>query len=255
VILLISPEIENNFSQDSRGFDAIMQLRGEVYRELENRRTQRIKINQKNYFIKQHYGVGWKEIFKNLLQCRLPILSAENEWQAISRLQSLNIKTPEIVAYGCRGNNPATRQSFLITKELTETISLEDFCNDWTKNPPQFNTKMNLINEVAYIARMMHMNGINHRDFYICHFMVGDKLCLIDLHRAQIRKKIPLRWQIKDLAGLYFSTKEIGLTKGDLYRFIKAYTGLPLRTALSTQREFWQRVKQRGEQLYLKHGR
>jgi heptose I phosphotransferase len=254
VILVLSPQIEKFYTKDSHGFDEIMKLHGEVFRELEGRRTQRIVINGENYFIKQHFGVGWKEIVKNLFQGRLPILGAKNEWQAISRLQSLNIRTPEIMGYGCRGKNPAKLQSFLITKELLDTISLEDFCRDWKKNPPQFRTKFNLINEVAKIARVLHENGMNHRDFYICHFLVGDQLCLIDLHRAQIRKKIPLRWQIKDLAGLYFSSKDIGLTQRDLYRFIKAYSAQPLRDALTRQRALWFSVKLRGERLYQKHG-
>jgi hypothetical protein len=43
---------------------------------------------------------------------------------------------------------------------------------------------------------------------------------LIDLHRAQLRKKTPRRWVVKDVAGLYFSVMDIGLTQRDLFRFV-----------------------------------
>ena len=81
----------------------------------------------------------------------------------------------------------------------------------------------------------MHANGINHRDFYICHFLLDVsadvyrqspqalRLSLIDLHRVQLRKRTPSRWVVKDIGGLYFSSMRIGLTRRDLYRFMKVY--------------------------------
>ena len=120
----------------------------------------------------------------------------------------------------------------------------------------------------------MHKNGINHRDLYICHFMLDldslrkptitselynfwknyhPKIYLIDLHRAQIRSRVPKRWLIKDLAGLYFSSKDCGLTRNDLLRFLKAYTHKSLRQIFKTQNSFWQKVKKRGDKLYRSH--
>lgn len=80
--------------------------------------------------------------------------------------------------------------------------------------------------------------GINHRDCYICHFLLHLpftgredelKISVIDLHRAQIRAKVPRRWRDKDLIGLYFSSMNIGLTQRDIWRFMKVYFGMPLR--------------------------
>ena len=195
-----------------------------------------------------------QEIFKNIFQLRLPVLGARNEWLAIQRLHTLAIPTLEIVGYGSRGLNPARLKSFLITRELPEHISLEDFCKHWPTQPPPFLLKQNLIKEVARIARTLHTEGINHRDFYICHFLLKiphDKnyptLYLIDLHRASVRTRTPIRWIIKDLAGLYFSSKEIGLTKRDLFRFIREYG--------HTELSFWLKVKKRGDKLYRKHAK
>jgi Lipopolysaccharide kinase (Kdo/WaaP) family len=70
------------------------------------------------------------------------------------------------------------------------------------------------------------------------------------LHRAQIRSNTPTRWRIKDLAGLYFSSRDIGLSKQDELRFLRAYCNRPLAVELKAQKGFWQEVKNRGEKLY-----
>jgi UDP-glucose:(heptosyl)LPS alpha-1,3-glucosyltransferase len=236
-----------------------MAMKGEVFREQKGRKTQRIVLNNKAYFIKQHLGVGWLEIIKNLLQLRLPVTGAKNEWQAIQRLQELAIHTPTVVAYGSCGINPATRLSFLLMEELAPTISLEDFCREWPTIRPPFSLKKQLLLQVAHIARIMHNHGINHRDFYICHFLLKwqqslPKLYLIDLHRAGLHRRLRARWIIKDLAGLYFSSKNIGLTQHDLFRFLKAYRNQPLRNIMATESQFWQKVYVRGEKLHDAHG-
>jgi hypothetical protein len=259
--LFIHPSITPYLPADVPAFEAMMAWQGQVYRQLEGRCTQRIIIGDQSYFLKQHFGVGWKEIIKNLLQLRLPVVSAKNEWQAIQQLQALNVDVPYMVGYGCRGLNPAKRHSFLLTEELTHTVSLEDFCRDWKTQPPTFALKQKLLKQVAIIARTLHKNGINHRDLYICHFLLdtqvqqNGKLSLIDLHRAQIRKQTPLRWMLKDLAGLYFSSKDIGLTTRDWLRFISEYHEQPWRLAFKWNRHFWQKVEQRGNKLYQQHAK
>lgn len=222
-------------------FVAVEELRGEIFRELEARRTLRTEVAGRGYFVKIHRGVGWGEIFKNLLCLRLPILGAGNEWQAIKRLEQLGVDTMRGIAFGQRGDNPATQHSFIVTEELVPTISLEDYCRDWPANPPDVALKRGLLKRVAEMARRMHGGGVNHRDFYICHFLLhldpapspaNLKLSLIDLHRAQIRDKTPRRWRDKDLASLYFSALNIGLTRRDVMRFLRVYFDRPLRVIL-----------------------
>jgi hypothetical protein len=247
-------------------FDYIMQLDGEMFRDIDSRRTLRFSLNGRRYFLKAHYGVGWKEIVKNLLQFRLPVLGARNEWRAIQRLQQLDVDTMTLVGYGERGLNPARRQSFVITEALEETISLEDFCADWEKHPPttkvELGFKRALINKLAEVSRRMHENGLNHRDYYLCHFLLDrsdeamkdpaslPRLSLIDLHRVQIRKRTPLRWVVKDIGGLYFSSMRIGLTRRDLYRFMTVYKNKCLRDTLQDDGKFWSRCRLRAYSLY-----
>ncbi len=217
-------------------FAAAEALQGEVLRALEGRRTLRTEIDGHGYYVKIHRGIGWREIFKNLLSGRLPVLGAGNEWRALERLTAAGVDTMRAVAFAERGDNPARRHSFIITEELAPTVSLEDFCRDWPQHRPAPALKHALIRRVAEMARRMHGGGINHRDFYICHFLLhlpvdagAPRLSLIDLHRAQVREKTPRRWRDKDLAALYFSALEIGLTQRDCLRFLKTYFARPLR--------------------------
>jgi len=237
-----------------------------IFREKEGRRTLRFLFKgehkSQSYFLKYHQGVGWKEIFKNLVQGREPILGARNEYYAAAKLKSLGVDTLTPVAYGCRGKNPATQESFLITEDLASTVSLEDYCRDWNIKRPPFRIKQALIKKVATTAKQMHGQGINHRDFYICHFLLENNAetkiekqenfhCyLIDLHRCQIRNKVPRRWLVKDLGGLLYSTMDRGLTSRDYFRFIKTYTGRSLRPSL--QDPLWKDVLVNAIRLYKK---
>ncbi|QLF94147.1 lipopolysaccharide core heptose(I) kinase RfaP [Pseudomonas sp. ABC1] len=222
-------------------FEAVEALQGQVYRELEGRRTLRTEVDGRGYFVKIHRGIGWGEIVKNLASARFPVLGAGQEWRAIQRLHEVGVPTMTAVAYGERGNNPAAQHSFIVTEELAPTVDLEQFSQDWLANPPEPRLKWALIERVAQMLGAMHRAGVNHRDCYICHFLLhtdrpvsADELHLsvIDLHRAQVRARVPRRWRDKDLAGLYFSALGIGLTRRDKLRFLRTYFQRPLREAL-----------------------
>lgn len=245
-------------------FAAVDALEGEVFRERDGRRTFRTEIDGRGYFVKIHHGIGWGEIFKNLASGRAPILGAANEWLAIHRLEALGIDTMRAVAFGQRGANPARRHSFLITEELAPTVSLEDFCRDWSQRTPAPALKHALIRRVADMAGRMHRAGVNHRDFYLCHFLLhldppprpaSLKLSLIDLHRAQIRGQVPRRWRDKDLAGLYFSALDIGLSKRDFLRFLRVYFQRPLRAILRDEVALLAQLRREAERLHGKYQR
>lgn len=237
-------------------FQLVMGMQGKVFRDVPGRKTIQVQLGVQSYFIKQHFGVGWAEIFKNLLTLRWPILSAKTEKLAIQKLNEIDIATTPLVAFGERGWNPATLQSFIITKDLGDIISLEDLCADWKNNPPSIKFKRNLIVAAAKLARNLHENGLNHRDFYICHLCLDAnfleqnqiKLYLIDLHRMLMHQKISVNDSMKDIAALYFSSMDIGLTPRDILRFKKHY----LREAALQGNDFWLNVENRANKLYVK---
>lgn len=246
-------------------FGALMNMPGEIYRATGGRQTLRVEIAGQAYFLKRHRGVGWREIFKNLLQLRLPVLGAGTEVRAIRRLEQLGVPTLHCAAWGQRGANPARRQSFALTRALDDTLSLEELCADWGAtpgDPARLLLKRTLLRQLATTARTLHDNGVNHRDFYLCHFLLqrgspglaeaGGRLDLhlIDLHRVQLRDRTPRRWRVKDIAGLYFSALDAGLTRNDCYRFVRLYRAAPLRSALTDP--FWREVSRQALFLYRK---
>lgn len=233
---------------------------GEVYRDKEGRRTLRVHHGGRSFFLKLHSGVGWPEIFKNLLQGRLPVVGASNEYRAVQALRRAGVDTLSVAAYARQGLNPARLQSMIITDDLAGTVSLEHHCASWRAAPPPFTERMRLILKLADSARRMHDAGINHRDFYLCHFHLdpgslarGPLRCyLIDLHRAQLRAHTPRRWRVKDLAGLYFSAMDCGLQPRDLLRFIRHYSKGGLRQALGSEIDLWRQVDVGARKLYRK---
>jgi heptose I phosphotransferase len=240
-------------------FAQVDALEGEVFRNVSGRRTFRFELNSKPYFAKIHYGVGWWEIIKNLLQFRLPVLGASNEWHAINKLQELDIDTLTAVAYSTEGKNPAQLKSLIITRSLEDTLSLEELVSEGSAS---LALKRQLITKLAKISRVLHDNGVNHRDYYLCHFLMPrhcvdaaqvDHLYLIDLHRVQIRSGgVPRRWLEKDLAGLLFSAADAGLTRRDVLRFVRDYSGAPLREALRTNQTMWHQVVRKADRLFEK---
>ena len=244
-------------------FAEVAALSGELFRDVKNRRTTRVEIAGRGFFLKHHLGAGWGEIVKNLLQGKLPVLSAANEFRALRKLHELGIPTMTPCACGERNCDPARRESFLITEELTGTISLEDLCAR-EPGPLPFRERLGLIAALAESARKLHDNGINHRDFYLCHFQLDlatrgtahPTLYMMDLHRAQMRKRIPVRYRVKDVAGLYFSSMDAHLSRRDYFRFMRLYRGKRLRETLKEERGFWQDVETTARKLYFKeHGR
>ena len=257
--MFLDPELKAFFAEKDL-FDTVFDIKGEVFRNVKNRKTMRFRFNNRNYFVKIHRGVGWKEIFKCLSMGKKPVLGAENEFEAIRLLEKLGIPTMKCRAFAKRGSNPAKQESFIITDELQNKIPLEDFCRNWKENPPPEKLKHEIIDRLAETCAKMHFAGLNHRDCYICHFLLDEKifeetgkvsLCVLDLHRAEIRKVIPRRMRIKDLAGIFFSSMDAGLTKRDALRFIAVYSkfgkldsklwGDVLHTAIKLYRKEWKR--------------
>jgi UDP-glucose:(heptosyl)LPS alpha-1,3-glucosyltransferase len=248
-------------------FEQIMQTQGqgELIRSGLGRRTSRLKFDGKSYYLKTHTGVGWPEIIKNWTYLRLPVLGAKNEWHGVHHLERLGINTLTIAGYGTSGDY-AARQSFILTEEIEGSISLEELGYEWLRNPPRKKSELRykrwLIRKIAEMARTIHQSGANHRDFYLCHFLLqrayddgelsikNSKLYVIDLHRMQIRRETPERWKLKDISGLRYSCLSLiaagVLTRRDLYRFISTYQSASLRNRNTS---FWSGVVSKAESL------
>tara|TARA_A100001011_G_scaffold395005_3_gene488767 strand:+ start:4467 stop:5282 length:816 start_codon:yes stop_codon:yes gene_type:complete len=248
----IDPEFSHLFN-DQNLFEQTTKFDGKLFRSLENRRTTRVEKDGQRFFVKCHFGVGWREIFKNLFQLRWPVIGAGNEFKALTKLKLLGVSSLTPVLFVSEGLNPAYQRSCIITKALEGTKSLEDM---FESQDVTFSLKYSLARKLGLIARTLHENGINHRDFYLCHFhyVVNGKepsLYLIDLHRAQLRNRTPARWRIKDIGGLFFSGFNYNITPRDVFRFMNVYSGKTLRRTLIEDAGFWREAYKRAIRLYL----
>ena len=85
--------------RDSDPVEAAFALQGETYRDVPGRRTMRVLLGDKAYFVKLHYGVGWGEIVKNLVTLKLPVIGARNEFEACRDLHAVGVKAPVPAAF------------------------------------------------------------------------------------------------------------------------------------------------------------
>jgi UDP-glucose:(heptosyl)LPS alpha-1,3-glucosyltransferase len=156
-----------------------------------------------------------------------------------------------------RGKNPARQQSFIVTRELTDVIQLDHFFERYSVS---IKAKHRILASLATIARELHCAGINHRDFYLCHFMlkaqfIADQnlepeLYLVDLHRAQLRPQVPERWLVKDLGGLLFSSLNLHFTRRDYLRFMRVYFAQELGVVLAEHKKLLKKITVRARATY-----
>ena len=246
-------------------FERLWQLHGEIYRRTASRRTLRVDIGGAPYFAKLHDGVGWREIVKNLLQLKCPVVGAGREYAACRHLAANGVRAPTVTAYGRRGRNPATQRSLVLCEALAGCASLQDVARGWSGSLPRLRLRRQLLREVALLTRNLHGAGVNHRDYYLCHLYADTDqlaqgevaLAVIDLHRAGIHRRVPPRWLRRDLAALLYSSVATlrgnsggwRLSRTDLFRFVRDYAAARPATVIRSDRRFWRAVARRAAWL------
>jgi len=260
--IIVRPDLLPYFPADRGGFNTIMLLTGKSYTAAHKKHRKKIfcfSLNKKMYFAKLYCKNNWWKTIKYLLQCRISINNAHNEWQAIQQLQAIGIKTPAIAAYGYKKIAFVPVKSLIITEALSNAISLEELCAPWQQQPPSPILKRQLIIKLATSLQHMHAKGISHGDSYLRHFYLTLKnkespsdlvLSIIDLEFARIKKHTSKHYRIKDLRKLYASCLKIDLplTQKDIFRFIRAYRGKPLRNIFPQEKNLWKTVERKAKQ-------
>lgn len=257
------PPLDRVYPNPQAAFQHLKTIDGEIFRQIANRKTTRFVLANQAYFLKWHEPVGWAEIIKNIVRCRLPVIGAKTEWRALNALQSLGIACPPAIMFGATRSRFFQQQSFIVTREVPDAMELncffedsQSFCRD-----KKFRARLAVVQKVAGMVKKMHAAGINHRDLYISHFLLenasriavaGPEVAVIDLHRAQIRKTVPVRWLIKDLAALYFSVFDLPVSRHHIFRFLKIYFAMELRELLARHQRLLKAVRHRAIKFYIR---
>lgn len=190
----------------------------------------RFEIEGRAFYLKRN-RLHWVEFWKALSRFRIPALGAGREWENIRSLREAGIPTLTPVAMGERSRYGFETTSFTLTEEIYRAEPLDivirrEYCGSLAVAKRR--EKWQLIRNLARVARVFHGSGMNHQDFYLNHFFLGDdgKLYLLDLQRVGRSSKISSHYRIKDLAQLVYSSQCVGgVSHTDRMRFFLAYLG------------------------------
>lgn len=185
----------------------------------------RFELEGRAFYLKRN-RLHRVELLKKLMRGKIPPRSALQEWLAIQAVAGAGIPTVKPIAFGERNVFGMEMASFTVTEELYQAQPLDKIVSGQFQNGKDFDVKRTLISKLAFLARTLHDAGMNHQDFYLNHFFLGDdsSLYLLDLQRVQSRSRVPERSRVKDLAQLNYSADYYGgLTRTDKLRFIKNY--------------------------------
>jgi len=184
-------------------------------------------------YLKRYHPPDFKAWVRSLVRFPFP-RTAMDEWKNILAFHRRGIPTMVPFSVGLRKHFGFKKESFLLTKEIEGVERLEHYLPGHFSPPldsHRLKEKRTLIRELAVLIKRMHLLGLNHRDLYLCHILVKKdshhhwKIYFADLHRVDQRKKVGLRWRVKDLSALNYSADKKLITLTDRLRFITHYQG------------------------------
>ena len=224
-------------SNDLVTFKALMSHPGHAVAKcaIKERNTVRLDLEtesgeKKSFFLKRYAPTTIWDGLKAYLQLKRPVSGAGREWHAMWAFIQLGLPGPVPVAWGQDGG-----PSLVLSEGVSHVMRLSEwaernFGKGFHRNTQAISAKHRIIEEVANIVARMHLAGLHHQDLYLCHFLCGSEqgclpLTLIDLQRVEGHRRLPGRWQVKDLAQLHFSSAQ-HITRQDIRRFWKVYNSI-----------------------------
>ena len=211
--------------------------RGVALRRLANRENWRLELADgqdgiTTLYLKKHYECNWSTRLRGRLGLPLPTTPARREAERTAELAQLGIPTMTVAAFAERLRPDGTIIGAFLTEELAGFQQLDLFLTARfaRRDDPKLRK---LIRGCAELAGRFHRAGLNHRDFYTCHFFIRENnpaeinafaIHLIDLQRVQHWPRgLRRRWIIKDLAQLAYSTPRTLIGPAERMRFFKWY--------------------------------
>lgn len=141
------------------------------------------------------------------------------EVAAIELLAAAGIPTVPLLTWGLHPDGRA----FLVTADLTGYTAADRVVT----TPEAF---ARFAPPIAELAAKLHQAGLHHQDLYLCHFFVNPEdptqaVHLIDPGRVSRLPAFPMniRWIVKDLAQLSYSTLQLGRSRAELDGLLADY--------------------------------
>jgi hypothetical protein len=175
------------------------------------------------YFKQYHYRSLWDVVKHTFRPSR-----AARTMKAAAMLKSNGFAAPEVVAMGCRRKGIFRLESFLLTREIENALSLYAFferrCGCSNSSTGE---KREFINAIGCLIGRLHAKNISHGDLRLGNLLVrknnsGWEFFFIDNERTVQYARLPDRLRLKNLVqcNMYLSH---ALTNTDRLRFFSAY--------------------------------
>ena len=193
---------------------------------------------QATMYLKRYQRPPLGKRLKRYISRRSRLAEAVYDFAAALALSQEGVSVPRPIAYGQEHGRFFETRSFVISEELPQADALERLLPQsqaQQQNYPLLANPRELTRQVARLVARLHRAGWFHRDLYLSHIFLGkdrygrDMLSLIDLQRVFRPRLCRRRWQIKDLAQLYYSAMPY-CTRTDIARFLKTYCDGPVRS-------------------------
>lgn len=198
---------------------------------LSSRHTHRFVIDGVPHYLKRYFAIPGREAFRDRFRSRRHRSPVAREWYALRRLGVLAIPSPKAILAAEEVSPFGIRRGYLLTLGLDVRTTLEKEM-DLFAAPVRIELRekrRRLIGELSRLLRLLHANGIAHRDFYAAHLFLAkdergdERLHVLDLNRAEIDESTSYRRRIKDLAALDLSIPRRVASTADRLRFLLLY--------------------------------
>ena len=200
---------------------------------LGSRERLRIELPESTIYLKRYHSPGSFGLLKRWLLRHSRAGAGLFDFAAALQLAKLGITVPRPIAYGQERGGGGEKRSFVIFEELPGGEALERLLPlpEVEKGYNLLRNRRKLILAAAEMIKKMHGRGFSHRDLYLSHLFLArdaagaERLCLIDLQRVFQPWLMRGRWQVKDLAQLYYSAQPY-FSRAEQLRFLRAYAGV-----------------------------
>jgi Lipopolysaccharide kinase (Kdo/WaaP) family len=214
-------------------------------------------------FLKRYDAPPAMAQLRNWLAARGRKSCAMHEYASMSELTTAGIATPKPICCGEHWNVLFEKRSFIVTLKIPDAEAIErklPGCFNVPATTENLKRRREFVVQLARFIKKFHETGYRHRDLYFSHIFYsdGDGFFLIDLARAFRPVVLARRFQIKDLAQVYYSAPGRHFSRTDRLRFYLAYAGRSrlthrdkgfLREVIAKAQRIARREKKHGRQV------
>ncbi len=182
---------------------------GTILKDSRTTKAAIIKVQNTDIFLKRYNNKGLKFTLRYIFRKARSFRA----WKAAIILTKLNIPTPLPIIAMQKKNLFILEAGYLFTETLTNLVSLEKFLDIAIKDETIF---ANFANVIMNYLKILHNNGIEHRDFKMNNIYIQDQannkfsFGLWDLDSLKMRKKeVSKEKREKDISRLAKSLTEI----------------------------------------------